>query len=64
MIPSRTHHTLKFDSPAGARLTAKGVPLSLRIADGSPNSMNADSKLARESLSGDKYPSHRSKNRL
>lgn len=45
--PRRSHHTnlLRRPSPLGA---AKGTPLSVRIAKGSPNSLNAVEAAKRE----------------
>src|SRR5881628_3883378 len=43
--PSLIHHTASRDNPASA-VEAKGAPLSVRIARGSPYSRNAASKMA------------------
>lgn len=48
-----------------APVEAKGGPLSLRMADGRPNSRNADSKMGlTEASSGDSTISQRSRYRL
>ena len=46
-IPRRSHHTESLDRPKKAPRLAKGTPLSLRIALGSPNSLKTRSKTAK-----------------
>ena len=44
-MPSLTHQALSFERPAGA-VDENGVPLSVWMTVGRPNSRNADSKEA------------------
>jgi hypothetical protein len=46
-MPSLSHQTESFDNPNSALALAKGVPLSVRIAVGRPNSLKVLSKTAK-----------------
>src|SRR4029450_11099761 len=60
-MPSLIHQIARRESPPAATV-AKGGPLSVRIARGSPNSQNADSKTGRTRCSSMSVrPSQRSR---
>src|SRR6516162_9783947 len=63
-MPSLIHQMAKWESPAGAQ-EAKGGPLSVRMASGSPYSRKADSKMGCTTRAVVRSrPSHRRRNRL
>src|SRR5437764_1237956 len=51
LIPRRIHQTESFVRFHAEFPLAKGIPLSLRIADGSPYSLKACSKTGKQGLS-------------
>lgn len=50
-IPKRSHHIERLDRPKKAERLAKGTPLSVRIAMGSPKSLKALSKTVNANIS-------------
>jgi hypothetical protein len=63
-MPSLIHQMAKWESPADAQ-EAKGGPLSVRMASGSPYSRKADSKMGCTTRAVvRRRPSHRRRNRL
>jgi hypothetical protein len=45
--PKRSHQTDRRDNPKKAVLELKGMPLSVRMALGKPNSLNVRSKTVK-----------------